>query len=279
MPSPGSGRRTQQRLLLKWSVTSERFERLAVISKLTAWLGTQGPAVSAPLASRDGQSQVCSRRRLRGVAASRLWHVARREGLAAGERCRSSSRAAACSHPRVPSPLGSRSSTDAARTMTEQITGWIASDPATLSSADRSVLQALVEAAPPEPARTQLVHATTGMRTSSSSTLKSLLRARFRGAPSRHPSGRARSLAVLLGTLFHDWGPVSEQVRTEFPSRLSLSSEPHRRRTGLVEDLGAVVLPCFVPPEDDPTGWQLAAAEADRDGDEDSFLGPTLLTN
>jgi homoserine kinase type II len=40
-------RRDDERLLLKWSVASDRFERLAFAAELTAWLGAQGLPVSA----------------------------------------------------------------------------------------------------------------------------------------------------------------------------------------------------------------------------------------
>jgi len=251
----------QQRLLLKWSVTSERFERLAVISKLTAWLGTQGLPVSAPLASRDGQSQVAAD----GVSAG-LQQVVSGTWLDVKDSRQVSAAGALLARLHVAiRDYPARSEAEAALTqpgtMTEQITGWIASDPATLSSADRSVLQALVEAAPPEPGATQLVHG--DYRSANILLVDAEVTGvlDFEELRVDTPVGELARSAVLLGTLFHDWGPVSEQVRTEFLAGYRSVQSLTAAELAWWRILVLWYSLALVPPEDDPTGWQLAAAE------------------
>lgn len=53
-------RRGDERLLLKWSVAPDRFERLTFAAELTAWLGTLGLPVSAPVPTLAGEVQVTS---------------------------------------------------------------------------------------------------------------------------------------------------------------------------------------------------------------------------
>lgn len=155
--APAWVRSGDQRLLLKWSVAPDRFERLALAAKLTAWLGALGLPVSAPVPTLSGEVQVTSdgvsmglqrvidgdhlnvedadQVRVAGATIARLHDALRAHPV-------DNSQSEVLS---VPAPL------------TKQIAGWVASDPSTLPPGARGVLGQLLERVPSDLPPVQIV--------------------------------------------------------------------------------------------------------------------------
>jgi homoserine kinase type II len=68
----------------------------------------------------------------------------------------------------------------------------------------------------------------------------------------------ARS-AVLLGTQFHHWGPVSGQVRTAFLDGYRSESQLSEAEAQWWTILVLWISLLMVPQGDDPTGWGTSA--------------------
>lgn len=250
-----------QPLLLKWSVAPERFARLAVVADVTAWFGSCGLPVAAPLPTRHGRVQA----EVDGVSAVlqrvlvRTWLDVDdpRQVHHAGVVLAQVHRALA----EYPGAAAARATVQTAPPAREQITGWLDSEPATLSAGARAALVRIVEAAPAEPSATQLVHGdvraanllvadgdVTGMLDLEDLWFDT-------------PVGELARSAVLLGTRFHDWGPVSPAVRAEFLAGYRSVRDLDAEEIAWWEVLVCWYSLALVPPGDDPTGWGATAAE------------------
>ncbi|WIB16508.1 phosphotransferase [Curtobacterium sp. MCPF17_050] len=254
-------RRGDERLLLKWSVAPDRFERLTFAAELTAWLGTLGLPVSAPVPTLAGEVQVTSagismglqrvidgghldvddadQVRAAGATLARLHDALRECPLR-------SSRPEVLS---VPAPL------------TEQIAGWVTSDPSTLSPEARDVLGQLLERAPADLPPVQIVqgdYRAANILCAGTAVVGVL---DFEELRLDHRIGELARSAVMLGTLFRDWEPVSESVRQQFldgyQSVRALTEEELHWWPVLVLWYSLAL----VPPGDDPDGWGRAATE------------------
>ncbi|WP_420367232.1 phosphotransferase [Curtobacterium sp. L1-20] len=135
------------RLLLKWSVARDRFERLAFAATVTASLGTLGLPVSTPVPTLEGEVQVTSD----GVSVG-LQRVIEGSHLDVGDPDQVRAAGAMLArlhdalreHPlrnsppeflSVPTPL------------TEQVAGWVTSNPSALPPKARDVLGQMLERA------------------------------------------------------------------------------------------------------------------------------------
>jgi homoserine kinase type II len=249
------------RLLLKWSVAPDRFERLALAAELTAWLGALQLPVSAPVPTLSGEVQVRSdgvsmalqrvidgdhlnvedtdQVRVAGATLARLHHALRAYPLG-------NSRPEVLS---VPAPL------------TALIEGWIASNPSTLPPDARDVLGRLLVLAPSDLPPAQIVqgdYRAANILCAGGAVVGVLdfeeLRLDLRIVE------LARS-AVMLGTLFRGWGPVTASVRQQF---LDGYQTVHALTDAELQWWPILVLwysLALVPPGDDPTGWGQAAIE------------------
>ncbi len=243
------------RLLAKWSVAQERFPRLSQIARLTHWLDGKGLPVSAPVQSLDGRLQVevdevsislqrviqgdlldvddAEQVRAAGAILARLHH-----GLAAypdADRV--------VPPEERPQPLAAR------------VTDWLDSASDHVPEAARGALRALVADAPAGEPVTQLIHG--DFRSSNVLCTGPRITAviDFEEARLGHCIEELARSAVMLGTRFRDWGPVSAEVRAMF-----LSGYQSVRRLTPYEASWWDVLVLWhalalVPPGDDPTGW------------------------
>ena len=65
--------------------------------------------------------------------------------------------------------------------------------------------------------------------------------------------------AVLLGTRYHNWGPVPAEVRAEFLTGYSSERPLTPAEAGWLDILLLWHALMMVPPGDDPTGWGRSA--------------------
>lgn len=256
------------RLLAKWSVVPERFPRLAETARLTHWLAARGLPVSAPLPASDGRLQVefggVSMGLQREIAGELLDTADPDQVRAAGAvlarlqdalaEYPDADRIAALAGPSVP--------------LAAQVTGWLDADPEHVPAAARDALRGLVADAPRDRLPTQLVHRDFRAANILCAGAEVAAVIDFEEAGIEHRVVELARSAVLLGTRFRNWGPVSAGVRADF-----LAGYRSVRRLTPVEAGSWDVLLLWqalaiVPPGDDPTGWGRSALDhlAERAG-------------
>lgn len=266
-------------MVAKWSVARERFARLAALARLTTGLDAVGVPVSAPVAARDGRLQV----EVDGVSLG-LQHVvdgvlldtgdldlvratgavlARLHGALATSPAAADLLALAVppdgpDWPDRPEPLATR------------VAGWLDTAPGHLpDGACDTLRRALADlpgralpALPAPPA--QLVHG--DVRAANVLCSGGEVAAVLDPEEARydHPVVELARSAVLLGTRFHDWGPVPPGVhaalRAGYESERPLT--PHEDAWWPVLVLWTSL--AMVPAGEDPTGWAAAAATLAR---------------
>lgn len=247
------------RMLLKWSIAPEGFERLAFAADLTAWLGERGLPVSAPVPTLDGRLQV-----EHDEVSTGLQRVI--DGTLLDVRDPAQVHAAGATLARIHDAL--RNSPDRARAagvrppptpLLQQIAGWL--DGATTHVPDRArvALRRLLTAAPSDDLPVQIVHGDYRAANVLCADSDVVAVIDFEDLRLDHRIVELARSAVLLGTLFHDWGPVPEAVHRQlldgYRSVRALTADELAWWDVLV--LWNTML--FIPPEDDPTGWGDAA--------------------
>ncbi|MFC4785106.1 phosphotransferase [Nocardioides sp. MAHUQ-72] len=246
-------------MLAKWCVSEERFPRLAALARLTSWLDDRGLPVPAPVAALDGRVQVegdgASLSVQRVVTGEHLdttdfEHV--REAGAVLARLH----IALAQYPHAdqmtellssPAPLAS------------QVTWWLDHAPDHVPAAVIERLRRLVAHAPAVARPSQLVHG--DFRSANVLCTGSDVAAviDFEEARRDQPIAELARSAVLLGTRFHDWGPVSFEVHRAF-----LDGYREVRELTWAEAKWWLVLLLWysvlmIPAGEDPTGWEPAA--------------------
>jgi homoserine kinase type II len=247
------------RLLAKWSVAPARFPRLSQIARLTHWLDGNGLPVSAPVQSLDSRLQVEVDEvsmGLQRVIHGDLLDVDDAEQVQAAGVMLARLHQALAAYPDADQvvPPERRPESLAAR-----VTGWLDSAGEHVPEAARDALRRLAADAPADRPTTQLVHG--DFRSSNVLCTGPRIAAviDFEEARLDHCIDEVARSAVMLGTRFRDWGPVSAEVRKMF-----LGGYQSVRRLTPYEASwwGVLVLwytLAFVPPGDDPAGWAPSA--------------------
>lgn len=249
------------RMLLKWSIAPERFERLAFAADLTTWLADRDLPVSAPVRTLDGRVQVEDD----GVSMG-LQHVI--DGSLLDVRDPARVHAAGATLARFHDAL--RDSPDPARAagvrpppipLVQQVEGWLDGAPTHVPDRARVALRRLLAPAPSDGLPVQIVHGDYRAANVLCADSDVVAVIDFEDLRLDHRIVELARSAVLLGTLFHDWGPVPATVHRQL-------LDGYRSVSALTADelvwWDVLVLwntMLFVPPGDDPTGWG-AAAEA-----------------
>lgn len=257
------------RMLAKWSVVPDRFPRLAAVACLTNWLDGQGLPVSAPVPARDGRLQVEAGHvsmGLQQVIAGELLDTADPAHVrAAGALLsRLQSALAAWPHP-DPDPVSTHSVP--AEPLAARVIGWLDTCGDHVPAAVRDTLRALVAAAPAGPLPRQLLHSDYRAANILCVGTDIVAVLDFEEARRDHRIVEAARSAVLLGTRYHDWGPVPVEVHAQFRA----GYESVRRLSPVEAAWWDIVLLwqtlTFVPPGPDPTGWGGASALSQLDRD------------
>ncbi|UQU68431.1 phosphotransferase [Couchioplanes caeruleus] len=247
------------RLLAKWSVVPERFPRLAEVARLTSWLDGRGLPVSAPVPARDGRLQVEA-----GGVSMGLQRVVEGALLDTGDP--GQVRAAGTLLARLQDALAAYPYADrlsgpavGSRPLTERITGWLDARAGHLPAAARDGLRGMAAAAPPDRLPRQLVHF--DFRAANILCAGGAIVAVLDFEEARHepPLFEAARAAVLLGTRYHDWGPVPGHVRADFLAGYRAVRPPTPAEGSWLELLVLWQALEMVPPGDDRTGWAASA--------------------
>lgn len=247
------------RMLLKWSIAPEGFERLAFAADLTTWLAERGLPVSAPVPTPDGRVQVEDD----GVSMG-LQHVI--GGTLLDVRDPAQVHAAGATLARFHDALRDRP--DRARAagvrppptpLVQQVAGWLEAAPMHLPERVQRTLRRRLEAAPSDDLPVQIVHGDYRAANVLCADSDVVAVIDFEDLRLDHRVVELARSAVLLGTLFHDWGPVPESVHRQL-------LDGYRSVSALTADelvwWDVLVLwntMLFIPPGDDPTGWGAAA--------------------
>lgn len=247
------------RLLAKWSIAAPRFPRLLETARLTHWLHGRGLPVSAPVPALDGRLQV----ELDGVSMG-LQRVIDGDLLDTADA--NQVRAAGATLARLQDALAAYPEADRftgpagpPEPLPDRITGWLDSRAGHLPAAARDALRGMLAGAPAEPLPAQLVHRDFRAANLLFAGTEVAAVLDFEEAQLDHRVVELAHSAVLLGTRYHDWGPVPAGVRAEF-----LAGYESVRPLTPVEAAwwDAVLLwraLSMVPAGDDPTGWGASA--------------------
>lgn len=255
-------RTREGRQILKWSVEEEKFARLADLSDLVSWLGEKGHPVAVPVRSLTGARQVEGEgwsANLQPVIDGDFLDTRSPEAVRNAGACLAALHGALRHYPQAE---GMHGLSRPASTLHEQIDGWLADDHPGVDARALETLRSLMDRAPGEDGMPiQLVHGDFRASNvlSDGTTVTAVLD--FEEARVDHPVAEVARSAVLLGTLFHDWGPVPRRTKEQFVAGYAsvrpLSPQEQRWLPVLVTYYSLA----FVPGADDPAGWGAAALE------------------
>ena len=140
-----------------------------------------------------------------------------------------------------------------------RIADWLDSRADHLPVAARDTLRTLVASAPPDRLARQLVHF--DFRSANILCDRGEITAilDFEEARHEHRLVELARAAVLLGTRYHNWGPVPAEVRAEFLTGYESERPLTPAEAGWWDILLLWQGLAMVPPGDDPTGWGPAA--------------------
>lgn len=245
------------RLIAKWSVEPVRFPRLAQVARLTGWLADRGLPVSSPVPACDGRLQVET-----GGVSMGVQRVIAGDLLATDDptQVRTAGATLARLHEGLAAYAGPSDALGAAPlALRDRITAWLESYPAHLPTAGRDVLRTLLSTAPVDSLPMQLVHG--DFRAANllldGGEVAAVLD--FEEARLDHPIVELARSAVLLGTRFRGWAPVSAQVRAEFLAGYRTERNLTRSEIAWWDLLVLWKSLLMVGPGEDPTGWGTAA--------------------
>lgn len=245
------------RMLLKWSTTSDRFPRLAALARLTAWLDARGLPVSLPIASVDGRRQVevggTSLSFQREIDGNLLDTTKSAHVRAAGVALARLHDALADYPEEVPGLLAPSAP------LKTRITGWLGACPQHVPVAGRDCLRRLVADTQFDPLPVQLVHGDFRSANVLCDDFGVAAVIDFEEARLDHQIVELARSAVMLGTRFRGWSPVSAAVRADF---LSGYQSQHRLIPAEARWWDILVLwfsLALIPAGEDATGWGSAA--------------------
>jgi homoserine kinase type II len=243
------------RLLAKWSVVPERFPRLAEAARLTSWLHGRGVPVSVPVPARDGRLQLEVDRVSMGLQreiAGDLLDTADLHQVRAAGAALARLQDALAAYPdadRISAPVV------ASMPLTARVNDWLDSHADHLPATVRDTLRGMVAGAPPDRFPRQLVHF--DFRSANILCARGDIAAilDFEEARHDHRLVELARAAVLLGTRYHNWGPVSAEVHKEFLTGYESERPLTPAEAGWWDILLLWHGLAMVPPGDDPTGW------------------------
>ncbi len=247
------------RMLAKWSVVLERFPRLLQLARLTRWLDGQGLPVSAPVPALDGRVQVevdgasmCLQREVEG---NLLDTVDPDQVRAAGAVLARLQDALAA----YPDAGQIATLTGPPEPLTGRVAKWLDSGARQVPASARDTLRRLAADAPTDPLPVQLIHRDFRSANVLCAGAEVAAVIDFEEAGIDHRVVELARSAVLLGTRFRSWGPVSAEVRARF----LFGYQSVRRLTPIEAGWWDILVLwqglAMVPLGDDPAGWGASA--------------------
>jgi len=245
-------------MIAKWSVIPELFPRLAALARLTVWLDNRGLPVNAPLATPAGRHQIevdgaslCLQLEVPGD----LLRTDDKNAVEAAGMVLARLHAALAVYPdasHIPD-LVMRS------TLTTEISHWLDTAPDHVPETACDALRQLLADAPQPGFPLQLVHG--DFRSANVLCVGPEVAAvlDFEDARLDHRVVELARSAVLLGTRFHNWGPVSSEVRGWLLEGYQREARLTPAELAWWDILVAWHSLMMVPPGEDPTGWRSAA--------------------
>jgi len=245
-------------MLLKWSIAAEAFPRLAATAELTNWLARRGVPVSTQVPALDGRIQIETdgvsmglQRKIDGE----LLNVSDPAQVFAAGAALARLHDALRDYPAAERILG----VAAPRPLAERVAGWLDSSPQQVPAAARETLRRLVERAGASPLPTQLIHGDfraanvlyAGTDVAAILDLEEVC--------IDHPIMDVARSAVMLGTVFRDWGPVPQAVRVQFRAGYESERPLSAAEASWWDALVLWWSLALIPAGDDPTGWCAAA--------------------
>ncbi|MCT1605398.1 phosphotransferase [Dermacoccus nishinomiyaensis] len=256
---------SQGRFIVKWSTTPEKFARLAALSDLTAWLASRRHPVSAPVPSRAGEAQIVV-----DGASLNVQHVMPGHHLDVtdGGQVHQAGVTLARLHADLRAYPQAQYMSDVPRPTRSAhalISSWLESDLSNLPQAPLDALRAHLAAASTTPMDVQLVHGDFRAANVLTRGTQVIAVLDFEEMRFDSPVGELARSAVMLGTLFHDWGPVSPQVHEAllegYENVRPLSEAERSWWHPLLLWWSLLMVPIS---GDNPTGWGRAAERLTR---------------
>lgn len=200
----------------KWSVASDTFAHLDAFARVVAWLGEQGVPVSAPIPTKDGRVQLeadnVSLALQREIDGTILDVGASMQVQAAGATLARVHGALAA----YPESLKSPPLHAPEVPLSGLVRGWLHGDRAHVPTAALQALEESLDSGLDDALPTQMLHGDfrcTNIMWSGTEVSGVL---DFDEARIGHRIDELARSAVLLGTRYRDWGPVSAEVRANF---------------------------------------------------------------
>ena len=250
---------TRGAMVAKWSVAPDRFARLEALARLTVWLEGRGLPVSAPVPALDGRVQVvasgtsmCLQKQIDGELLDVFALDVVRDAGAILARLH----AELATYPHTGELPGLRAPTDS---MSTQIMGWLNEAHEQVPSGALDALGRMVASAPSDALPAQLVHG--DYRSANILCRGNRIAAviDFEAARIDHRVVELARSAVLLGTRFRNWGPVSAKVRTALLDGYESESRLSEGEAAWWKILVLWISLTMIPHGDDPTPWRISA--------------------
>jgi len=245
----------------KWSIARDRFAQLGALARVVAWLGEEGVPVSAPIPARSGQVQL----EVDNVSLSLQRKI---DGTILDVSESGQVRAAGETLARVHEALAVRPDRLRAPTLREPqgglsslVRGWLDGDRSHVPNAALQALAGAIDSGLDDALPTQMLHGdfrSTNILWSGTEISGVLDFDEARIGPRIDELARS---AVLLGTQYRDWNPVSAEVRsTLLEGYASVSAlTPAEARWWPVLVLWYSV--AMIPQHEESSSWSRAALE------------------
>lgn len=247
------------RSLAKWSVVTERFRRLAELARLTYWLNSRGLPVSAPLPAQDGSLQL----EIDGMSMG-LQRVIEGHHLDVGDLAQvrragavlARLHGALAAYPDAEDVLGQSAQ---GATLRDKVTFSFDARADQIETPALDALRQLVGDMPEDEMPHQLVHG--DYRAANILCDGSAVTAviDFEEARLDHCIVEVTRSAVMLGTLFRNWGPVPGTVHAEFRSGYESVRALTPVEAAWWDVLVLRATLALIPQADDTSGWGASA--------------------
>lgn len=248
------------RLIAKWSLAPERFPRLAHAARLTSWLQDRGLPVSAPIVALGGHHQVEVDQvsmGLQRVIDGHLLDVGDHDQVRDAGAVLARLHRGLQGYPGVDRIVPGHGRADP---LAARIGDWVDSAGTRIASSARDTLVRLVADAPTVVLPGQLLHGDFRSANLLCAGSRVVAIIDFEDVRVGCRIDEIARSALLLGTRFRNWAPVSADVRAAFLSGYGSAWPLTRVEHHWLDILLLWYAVSLVPAGDDPEGWGASAA-------------------